>query len=214
MTQWENLPQPVPQRPVAPVAAAWSGFSADPRQPANTDLRASDADRGFAARIVDEALAEGRLDPAEHAERLLQAGGARTLGELVPLVSDLMVASAARGVGARARGRLARAGVMGWIGLAILFNTIWLMTSLTVGTLLYYWPMWPMLGTGIPVLVALTAGGSAGQARDDDRSRPAARRDARYQRHGRGAVRPGGAVGLPPGSTPPNPPGPPEQDLR
>lgn len=170
MTQWENLPQPLPERaaPVAPVAASWSGFSADPRQPANQGLRASDADRGFAARVVDQAMAEGRLDQGEHAERLLRAAQARTLGELVPLVSDVMVASAARGVGVRARGRLARAGLNGWLGLALMLNAIWVMTCLTTGQLLYYWPMWPMLGTGIPVLMALFWGGTAdGRGRQD-----------------------------------------------
>jgi hypothetical protein len=155
MTQWENLPEPRPDRPVQPVTPSWSAFTADPRVPANQHLRASDADRDVATRLVQQARAEGRLDAAEHDERALQAASARTLGELEPVVSDLMVASAAPGPPAgRPRAQVARV-VTGWVGLAVLFNAIWLMTVLTTGHLLYYWPMWPMLGTGIPVMMTL-----------------------------------------------------------
>jgi hypothetical protein len=98
MTQWENLPEPRPERPVGPVAPSWSGFTADPRVAANQHLRASDADRDFATRLIQQARVEGRLDAAEHDERTLQAANARTLGELAPVVSDLMVANAAPGL--------------------------------------------------------------------------------------------------------------------
>jgi hypothetical protein len=36
-----------------------------------------------------------------------------------------------------------------WLGLALLFNVIWLFSS---GLGSYYWPVWPMLGTAIPVI--------------------------------------------------------------
>jgi hypothetical protein len=54
-----------------------------------TDLRASDADRDRIADILREALAEGRLDADEHAERIDGVYRAKTLGELEPLVRDL-----------------------------------------------------------------------------------------------------------------------------
>lgn len=57
-------------------------------------LRASDADRDRIADILREALAEGRLDSAEHSERLDQVYAAKTLGELEPLVRDLPVGRA------------------------------------------------------------------------------------------------------------------------
>lgn len=173
MSQWENLPEPAPQRPAVPVTLGWGGFSADPRQPANRELRASDADRDFATRLVDQAWSEGRLDAAEHAARSLAVRGSRMLGEFVPLVSDVMVAAAARGAGERARNRFARAGLTGWVGLALLFNAIWLMTCLTAGRLLYYWPMWPMLGTAVPMLMALLWGGPSGRAAQPPADRPA-----------------------------------------
>ncbi|MFJ9039340.1 DUF1707 domain-containing protein [Streptomyces sp. NPDC102406] len=53
------------------------------------DLRASDADRDRIADILREALAEGRLDAEEHAERIDGVYRAKTVGELEPLVRDL-----------------------------------------------------------------------------------------------------------------------------
>ena len=56
---------------------------------ANSRLRASDADRDNAAAVVNNALAEGRLTPDEHADRLDAIFGAKTHAELVPLLDDL-----------------------------------------------------------------------------------------------------------------------------
>ena len=70
---------------------------------AESDLRASDADRDRIADILRDALAEGRLDAAEHSERLDKVYAAKTLGELEPLVRDLPVGRGAEPapVGAR-----------------------------------------------------------------------------------------------------------------
>ncbi|MGW6745413.1 DUF1707 SHOCT-like domain-containing protein [Streptomyces sp. NPDC055025] len=64
-----------PQKPVAPVEPA--------------GIRASDADRDRIADILREALAEGRLDAEEHAERIDSVYRAKTVGELAPLIRDL-----------------------------------------------------------------------------------------------------------------------------
>ncbi|WAP60940.1 DUF1707 domain-containing protein [Streptomyces sp. S465] len=61
------------------------------------ELRASDADRDRIADILREALAEGRLQPEEHAERIDAVYRAKTLGELEPLVRDLPAAPPVRG---------------------------------------------------------------------------------------------------------------------
>ncbi|MEO3754321.1 DUF1707 domain-containing protein [Streptomyces sp. B6B3] len=58
-----------------------------PREP--QAVRASDADRDRFADILREALAEGRLDTEEHAERIEAVYRAKTLGELQPLIEDL-----------------------------------------------------------------------------------------------------------------------------
>ncbi|TQN32599.1 uncharacterized protein DUF1707 [Haloactinospora alba] len=52
-------------------------------------IRASDADRDTVANQLREALAEGRITPAEHSERLESVYGATTRGELAPLTEDL-----------------------------------------------------------------------------------------------------------------------------
>src|ERR1051326_9215025 len=52
-------------------------------------MRASDADRDRVADALRDAYAEGRLDVEEHNERIDRAYKAKTLGELVPLLSDL-----------------------------------------------------------------------------------------------------------------------------
>ncbi|KUJ66451.1 hypothetical protein ACZ90_36660 [Streptomyces albus subsp. albus] len=59
------------------------------------DIRASDADRDRIADILREALAEGRLDAEEHAERIDAVYRAKTRNELRPLVRDLPTAGSA-----------------------------------------------------------------------------------------------------------------------
>jgi Domain of unknown function (DUF1707)/Cell wall-active antibiotics response 4TMS YvqF len=55
----------------------------------NPSVRASDADRDLVAQALGTAFSEGRLNAAEHGERLELAYAARTMGDLYPLVSDL-----------------------------------------------------------------------------------------------------------------------------
>jgi hypothetical protein len=52
-------------------------------------MRASDAERDRISDILREALAEGRLTPEEHGERIDRLLRSRTVGELEPLVRDL-----------------------------------------------------------------------------------------------------------------------------
>nr|WP_031062509.1 DUF1707 domain-containing protein [Streptomyces ochraceiscleroticus] len=60
--------------------------------PAEAAIRASDADRDRIAAILREALAEGRLDAEEHAERIDGVYRAKAMGELEPLIGDLPAA--------------------------------------------------------------------------------------------------------------------------
>jgi hypothetical protein len=59
---------------------------------ASTELRASDADRDRIADLLRDALAEGRLTPEEHAERVEGVLAAKTVGELDVFVRDLPAA--------------------------------------------------------------------------------------------------------------------------
>ncbi|MGG2458479.1 DUF1707 SHOCT-like domain-containing protein [Streptomyces sp. RGM 3693] len=78
LTKSEAKPQAEPVTEVAePPATAGGG------------MRASDADRDRIAEILREALAEGRLDAEEHAERIDVVYRAKTMGELEPVVRDL-----------------------------------------------------------------------------------------------------------------------------
>ncbi|MEH0418815.1 DUF1707 SHOCT-like domain-containing protein [Streptomyces sp. B21-083] len=58
-------------------------------EPRVGELRASDADRDRIADLLREALAEGRLTPDEHAERVEGVLSAKTVGELEVFVRDL-----------------------------------------------------------------------------------------------------------------------------
>jgi hypothetical protein len=68
----------------------WAAFQHDPRDPAVAPLRASDADRDVVQGLLAEAFADGRLDREEYDERTGATLRARTLGELPPLVTDLV----------------------------------------------------------------------------------------------------------------------------
>jgi hypothetical protein len=62
----------------------------EPPEPApQAALRASDADRDRVADRLREALAEGRITPEEHAERIDVVYRAKTYADLEPVLSDL-----------------------------------------------------------------------------------------------------------------------------
>jgi Domain of unknown function (DUF1707) len=52
-------------------------------------LRASDADRDRAASVINTAMAEGRLTPDEHSDRLDAIYAAKTHADIVPILDDL-----------------------------------------------------------------------------------------------------------------------------
>ncbi len=145
-----SAPLPVPE----PI---WGRFSADPRQ--HPGFRAADADRDIAADAVNAAFAQGRLDAAEHAERLQAVLAAKRLGELEPLLADITVATGGHArplQPAPAPGAASprQAVWRSWIAVTVIVNVVWLMTwVLSASGPYYYWPMWPMLGMGIPVLM-------------------------------------------------------------
>jgi Domain of unknown function (DUF1707) len=61
---------------------------------AGGNLRASDADRDQVATLLSTAYAEGRLTRDEHDERIDQLMKAKTFDALIPITSDLVIASA------------------------------------------------------------------------------------------------------------------------
>ena len=125
----------------------WSQFDHDPRNPANTTMRASDRDRAVIESVLADAFAEGRLTRSEYDERSDAALSSRTLGELIPLVEDLPVTRDPRPT-ADDRHQLAvrtwesdrREAVLGLIGLSVLLWTIWAVTMWGE----FPWPLIPM----------------------------------------------------------------------
>jgi Domain of unknown function (DUF1707) len=73
-----------------PSRLPWDEFTLDPRRPDAAALRASDSDREVVHRVLADGYAEGRLTKDEHDERTSRAGAAKTLGELPPIIADLV----------------------------------------------------------------------------------------------------------------------------
>ena len=141
---------PVPNLPEKPL---WARFSVDPR--AHGAFRASDADRDIAAEVVNAAFQDGRLDTIEHGDRLAVVLQAKTLGELVPMLSDITI-SGRPPKPSTPVARTRRVAVRSWVAGAVIFNVIWLATwVLSASAPYYYWPLWPMIGTAIPLIIAL-----------------------------------------------------------
>ncbi len=99
---------------VTPLSSSMDPAPNDDRRLA---LRASDADRDHVAKLLGEALAEGRLDAEEHSERIERVYAAKTLGELRPLVADLPVHFAPPSTGAAPSGTPASVRIGGDVGM-------------------------------------------------------------------------------------------------
>ncbi len=133
----------------------WASFQHDPRDPAVAPLRASDADRNVVHSVLTEAFADGRLDREEYDERTGATLQARTLGELPPLVADLvpdrplvsssrvpLVAASPSELHQRAEESWRddrRGAFMGFVGSAVLTWAIWLATAW--GDWYFPWPL-------------------------------------------------------------------------
>lgn len=140
----------------------WDGFAHDPRRTDYGHIRASDADRELVRDALAQAYADGRLTREEHDERLTAALSAKTLGELPPVVSDLMVPTAVPTRRPRAEPHQQHLRVYRrrrWIAVPgsatpfVICTAIWLFT--TPGG--YFWPMWVLFPVLISVLSMVNA---------------------------------------------------------
>lgn len=132
----------------------WSSFSHDPRDTQYQSMRASDLDRGVVQQALTEAYADGRLDREEFDERTDRAAQTRTLGELAPIVADLVPTTSvpARTVDLHQRAiekynSERREAVFGFLFATMITTVIWFLV--TRDTL--FWPGFVALGTGINV---------------------------------------------------------------
>jgi hypothetical protein len=141
----------------------WSSFSHDPRDAQYRSMRASDQDRGVVQQALTEAYADGRLDREEFDERSEKALGSRTLGELVPLVGDLVSPTTLATTGSRLAAATPaelhqraveayqsdrREAVFGFLFATLVCTVIWLLTT-GIGS--FPWPAFVALGTGLNV---------------------------------------------------------------
>jgi hypothetical protein len=147
-------------------------------------MRAADTDREAVAHRLAEHMSLGRLTVAEYEDRVARAYAAKTYGELTELTRDLpssrptprpapqrvasgSCAPAAWG-GPWTAGRRAVWG--SWLSTAVIVTTIWLISSLSAGTFLYFWPIW-VIGPWGAVLLAQTLGGGGRPRHDRPRNR-------------------------------------------
>ena len=119
-------------------------------------MRASDKDRAVIEKVLADAFAEGRITHTEYDERSDAALGSRTLGDLMPLVSDLPLAPTGRGSSLaqdaeRAYVQARRQAVWGFLSASLICWAIWIATSFGGDGFhaQFPWPLFVMLGTGL-----------------------------------------------------------------
>jgi uncharacterized protein DUF1707 len=141
----------------------WSSFTHDPRDAQYGSMRASDQDRGVVQQALTEGYADGRLDREEFDERTERATRSRTLGELAPIVSDLVptasLAASRPGLAEATTDEIHRRAVAAWrsdvrdatagfLIPSIICVVIWSLVMWGE----FFWPGFVMLGTGINLL--------------------------------------------------------------
>jgi Domain of unknown function (DUF1707) len=134
----------------------WAAFQHDPRDPAVAPLRASDADRNVVHNVLTDAFADGRLDREEYDDRTAATLRARTLGELPPLVADLvpdrpllpakvpLTAASSTDIQRRAEEKWRedrRSAALGFVGSAVVTWAIWLAINWTEWSNHFPWPL-------------------------------------------------------------------------
>lgn len=151
--------------------AVWARFTQDPRQPAAAALRAGDQDRDVVLQVLAEGYSDGRLNRQEYDERADATSRTKTLGELAPLIRDLvpdLPAGSSRDIALasdrdlddkavvayQARRRNALSGML--VPTVITF-VIWF--AINFGPdgwhFSFPWPLFVLLGTGINLLRVL-----------------------------------------------------------
>jgi hypothetical protein len=119
-------------------------------------LRASDADREQVVDALRQHHGDGRLTVSEFTERMNLAYEAKTLGDLDPLTGDLPPLPPPLPDDPRpdpvrmSRWRFYRH-LLSYAGVNTLMIVLWLIASAWVGRLLFFWPIWTLLGWGLAV---------------------------------------------------------------
>ena len=160
----------------------WRRFEHDPRDPAYAGMRASDRDRAVVHDALAEAYAEGRIDRDELDERTTQADAAKTYGDLVPPLHDLLADAGVPALSLSSREDLERKAayyyreklreaLMGLLLPNLICWAIWFMT----GHDGFIWPVFVL----IPTLGNLLRVGASKQAIIDERVEKLQKRQAK-----------------------------------
>ena len=144
----------------------WTRFDHDPRHPDNARLRASDRDRDVVNDVLGSAYSDGRLRSDELDARSDAAAGAQTLGELPSIIDDLVARTPATTAHLPALDHRAEAELR-YRRLLAVVRVIWLVPTLICwvvwGAVLlggrgsYPWPIFPTIGTSVPMLIVLAS---------------------------------------------------------
>jgi hypothetical protein len=134
----------------------WSSFTHDPRDKQHQQLRASDQDRAVLVQVLSDAYADGRLDRTEFDERSEAARTVRTLGDIEPLLTDLVAPKPVPGGSLVGTSRTElermaqrhwqskrREAVFSFIGASTLTTGIWVATCFRNGGFetYFFWPV-------------------------------------------------------------------------
>jgi hypothetical protein len=144
-------------------AGTWERFEQDPRAPGSSRLRASDRDRDVVLDVLAQAYADGRLDRDEHDARSSAVASTKVLGDMVPLLEDLVPAALpatdpvaasraattdARAEAVRRWSRDRREALTGLVGLSLITWTVWAVTMWGG----FPWPLFPTLAAAVNLL--------------------------------------------------------------
>lgn len=121
-------------------------------------MRASDRDREQVVARLRTAMEDGRLTTDEYVDRVGRAYQARTYDDLAPLEADLPPSVPNRAPDtpqtSRPSSPIWRAGTLGrlpvllqvlwaiWLSAVSINVVVWVLVSVTTGSLLYPWPLW------------------------------------------------------------------------
>jgi class 3 adenylate cyclase len=121
--------------------------------PSRADVRVSDAERERAVALLRMHHAEGRLTLDEFTERVEEAYRARTNADLDRTLRELPREAVVPPDRQPPRRRPRRRMPMWWLRVNGICTAIWAVTTLGSGVH-YFWPIWVMLGTAIPVVAS------------------------------------------------------------
>ncbi|MBZ5738777.1 DUF1707 SHOCT-like domain-containing protein [Nocardioides mangrovi] len=174
----------------------WSSFTHDPRDGQYAPLRASDQDRAVVHQVLDEAYADGRLDREEYDQRTAQVGTVRLLGDINPLLADLVAPRVSprqslvratstdlERMAAKEWERKRREAVFSFLGASLVTSAIWFATSFRHGDFDPYF-FWPAFVIVFSLLHLVRVAASRGEIVDSEVRRLEKRRDKEQRRPG------------------------------